>query len=319
MPTENDLNSFQYIDNKTRAKILYLYSIQGYNMKDIADIMGYEDPRSVSLITRCYGFDRCRAGMFTSIGATEKDVMAFVKEYPDGCPDEGNAESMRDFLKDIVASRMGLQRRQEAMGKNQNNKFGSQRNVGRFDDDDNQGFFADDDDDPGYAVAPRRQGNSFVDNPFGGGDFGGNFVDKLSAFARSLFAGNGAGGVRDKKKDWIIVGIVAAVVLYIFRKPIMSFLLSLLPIVIVGALIVLFIKWLLGGGAASLGNMNRGGGRKRAVRKSGRGAHLEPSVGGIIMCIIMMYIGIGGINNGGHLLVGAIFCLIGLAFIVKFD
>ena len=83
-PTNNDWDAFSQYNNQIKARTLYLYLCEGYNMKDVTYEVGFDDPRQVSGITRCYGLDGKNAGKLGRLGVTEQDMLGFVKTYPGG-------------------------------------------------------------------------------------------------------------------------------------------------------------------------------------------------------------------------------------------
>jgi hypothetical protein len=109
-----DSKSFQ-----ERAEVMYLYLVEGHNMEVTADIYYRNNnpqySKHVSLITRCYNFSGRNKGVFSGnrFGdlVTKDDILAFVKEYPDGIESEssikpGSGIEMEAFLKNRIEKRL---------------------------------------------------------------------------------------------------------------------------------------------------------------------------------------------------------------------
>lgn len=107
-PTDKDWESFRSTNQRDKIDALYDYVCEGSgSMQDIARrIFGSEDSSwTVSMITRCYGFEGHNKGKFRKIGATREDVAAFVRAYPSGTEYDGKGYVMEEFLRNRVASR----------------------------------------------------------------------------------------------------------------------------------------------------------------------------------------------------------------------
>lgn len=293
-PTENDWNSFHSMNQSLKARILYEYTCLGYNMQEVVDRNGLEDTRQVSVVTRCYGFDRCRSGMFGYIGSTEDDVTAFLKKYPNGCQFDGKGKTMEEFLKKRVAER----KQREAKTQQQNQQQRSQQQRSRQQRSRQQA-------NPVDARQPDYTGNDFMEDAD---------RDETPAYP-SLMGG-----------DFYAAGVLIAIVLlFIFRKKIFAFL-GFLGGVFKILLLVILAALVIGGIVALIRLYNPFGGvpqfdfyslRRRFYNPFKYGfqfssLRLNLQLPNIIICVIMLLIGIGGILKGGSLILGGILCLIGI-------
>ena len=98
MARDGEWKTFDSKSFQERAEVMYLYLVEGHNMEVTADIYYRNNnpqySKHVSLITRCYNFSGRNKGVFSGnrFGdlVTKDDILAFVKEYPDGIESESS-------------------------------------------------------------------------------------------------------------------------------------------------------------------------------------------------------------------------------------
>lgn len=90
--TENEIQYFNNTSITRKVDVLYYYLVEGKgNMVKIASILGIDDSRQVSQITRGYQFEGKNRGIFSKKSrffkeygyeVTRKDIEDFVRTYP---------------------------------------------------------------------------------------------------------------------------------------------------------------------------------------------------------------------------------------------
>lgn len=102
-PTDNDWNAFKFVSNDDKAKVLYSYLCEGYNMNDVAKYtLGDSNDRAserVSNITRCYGFHGRNSGDYSGKDIELADIKKFVNKHPNGCDDR---KVLDDYIKKLL-------------------------------------------------------------------------------------------------------------------------------------------------------------------------------------------------------------------------
>ena len=159
-----------------------------------------------------------------------------------------------------------------------------------------------------YQTADDDYNNSST----GGNEQRGSF---LWDFVKSTFGKNNQGGINWGK--FIIIAIVVVIIcvyLYQIRDAIMTLLLY-------GAIVVVVVCILKALVTASFGKKSQAApARKKSARtyrsEKNTSAPRERrpiSVIGLLWCIGLCYVGIGGVMNGGNIILGIVFVIIGLA------
>lgn len=114
---DNDANALSQIRNGARARVLYLYLVQGWNMKDIAEEVfdDYDDFSSqrVSVVTRSYGFHQGRGrGRYRDI--PESLIKSFVRDHAPEDDEYGGGLDEGTFDRYVANYRRKQQRQQQA-------------------------------------------------------------------------------------------------------------------------------------------------------------------------------------------------------------
>lgn len=117
-PTENDIAEFESFSDREKAAVLYQYFVLGYNMEQVAENVfnSKEDEqksRSVSCITRCYGFHGQNSGTYKKFAEfiEENDFYEFVRTHRDIPYDDRTI--LDEYLKHLFEKR---KKQQEGRG-----------------------------------------------------------------------------------------------------------------------------------------------------------------------------------------------------------
>ena len=290
-PDQPQLEQYRQMPLKIRAEVAYEYLYHGLNMEQVGDKLGLDDIRQVSLITRCNGFyveggKSQESGRYGKKGGSSKKPL----RKPSG---KGALNLTLQDFEEFIQKYPGGELDYRVMDKFMLEKDAARSKTARG----NKYSEADTDIRPNPEFSPERM----------------VWNDERNDLKEET--------TTDEEMVVTMIGIAIIVILIvIFRKKIYSFLMSLLPLIVIIAMIYVAFRLAIGASNKSKQSDNAPVFRQwdESDTKQKQGRKIENIVSGGFLCFLggagLMS---GAVDNMGSLIIAIILIVIGISQIMK--